>query len=148
MTKMRLLLTLSIVFNIFLAGTIAGALVWRNFGHGMIFAGSLRVAGAELPAQQQRAFRIALRQARGEAMETIAKSREAKARAASLLRQADVDEAALFAALEEARTADISTRAAIEKKAAEFALGLSAQDRVRLAEAIDERIQRAMDRPR
>ncbi len=146
MNKPPLALTVSIIVNLFLIGAIVGNLSWQRFGHRMIAAGSLRVAGAELPAEDGKAFRAAIREVRAGLVETITKSREAKARAAALLKAPQVDEAAVLDALQDARVADFSVREGIEKRAVAFALGLPADDRARLADAIDDRLQRAMEK--
>lgn len=72
--------------------------------------------------------------------------REAKASAATFLGQANVDRDAQFAALHDACMADLAIREAIEKRAVAFVPDLPLEDRSRLAEAIDDRVRRAMDR--
>jgi uncharacterized membrane protein len=146
MNKMRISLAISLVLNIFLIGAVSGGAAWLNFGQRMILAGSLRVAGAELPEEQSRAFRQALRQARASEHDQVSKTRDARARAANLLRQPEVDQQALLGALDEARAADFAVRSAVEKRAVEFASSLSAEDRNRLADAIGERGRRAVRR--
>jgi uncharacterized membrane protein len=105
----------------------------------MIAAGSLRVAGSELPAAEARAFRKVLRQARAGASEHVEQSRRARARAAELLRARDVDRPALTAALEEGRKADFLVRSAVEDAASRFVLALPLEQRVHMADAIAER---------
>ena len=60
--------------------------------------------------------------------------------------QANVDRDAQFAALHDACMADLAIREAIEKRAVAFVPDLPLEDRSRLAEAIDDRVRRAMDR--
>lgn len=148
MKKIRIGLAISIVLNIFLLGAVTGGVAWLNFGHRMILAGSLRVAGADLPADQRRAFRTALRQARAGVSDQTTAARDARRRAADLLRQPRVDQAALLSALDEARVAEFAVRTAIEKRAADFAAGMPVESRTRLANAIDDRAEKAAKRGR
>jgi uncharacterized membrane protein len=148
MTKMRICLAVSVVLNIFLLGAVSGGAAWVNFGHKMILAGSLRVAGAELAADQRRAFRTALRQARASVADRAAAARDARGRAADLLRQPQVDQNALNATLDEARSAEFAVRTSIEKRAVEFVSTLPPDSRAHLADAIDERAAKAARRGR
>lgn len=75
---------------------------------------------------------------------TIAVSRKAEAEAAALLRQDPVDHAAVIAALDRARTADMAVRAAVERRAVAFTAGPPVADRVKLAEAVERRVGRAI----
>lgn len=139
MTKMRTILALSIVLNVFLIGALGGGAAWLNYGSRMIAAGSLRVAGSELPADQARAFRKVLRQARAGANEHVQQSRRARANAAELLKAPDVDQTAVKDTLEEGREADFRVRAAVEDAAVQFAATLPLEQRTQLANAIAER---------
>jgi uncharacterized membrane protein len=148
MTKMRTVLGLSVALNLFLLGAIGGGVAWMNFGPRMIPAGSLRVAGSELPADQRRAFRQALRQARASMNEQLLTARQARAAAAELVKAAELDQAALRVVLEEARNADFKVRSAVEEEALNFVATLSQDDRRRLADAIDARNERMSRRRR
>ena len=148
MTKMRIGFFISVVLNIFLVGALSGGAAWLNYGHRMIFAGSLRIAGSELPAPERRAFRAALRQARDDISDQIGNARNARAEAAELLVQPTLDTAEIMAALDKARIADFAVRAAIEKRAVVFAATLSKEDRAKLADAIRERIRRGIQNGR
>ena len=73
---------------------------------------------------------------------TIIEARGAKSRAADLLRQPVVDQAAVLAALDQARTADMAVRAAVERRAVAYAATLPAADRAKLADAMTRRAER------
>lgn len=141
MGKLRIVLAVSIVLNLFLAGALIAGLVSLRADNRMINAGALRIAGAELPAAVRKPFRQALRQARRAMRPTIAEARSAKIEAAALLRRPTVDQAAVDAALERARAADMTVRAAVERRAVAFAATLSPADRATLADAMQRRAQ-------
>ncbi|MGI4879473.1 MAG: periplasmic heavy metal sensor [Janthinobacterium lividum] len=143
MSRVRLALTVSVIFNLFLAGALVAGLVSLRTGSAMINAGSLRVAGAELPNAERRPFRMALREARRSMRPTIVASRAAKAEAAGLLRQPNVDQAAVNAALDRARTDDMAVRAAVERRAVAYAATLPPADRTTLAAAMTRRAERS-----
>ena len=139
MGKMRIVLAVSIVLNLFLGAALIAGYVSLRADNRMINAGALRVAGAELPAGVRKPFRQALRQARRAMRPTIAEGRDAKAEAAALLRRPTVDQTAVNAALDRARAADMAVRAAVERRAAAFAATLSPADRRALADAMQRR---------
>ena len=139
MGKLRIALAVSVVLNLFLAAALIAGLVSLRSGGRMIAAGSLRVAGAELPQNEQRAFRMALREARRSMRPTVLGSRAAKAEAATLLRQPAVDQAAVNAALDRARIADTAVRAVVERRAVAYAATLPPADRAKLADAMKKR---------
>ncbi|TPG40598.1 periplasmic heavy metal sensor [Sphingomonas koreensis] len=143
MGKLRIALAVSVILNLFLAGALVAGLVSLHKGGRMINAGSLRVAGAELPVAERRQFRKALREARRSMSPTIAEARRMKAQAAALLRQPTIDQAAVNAALDRARSDDTAIRAAVERQAVSFAATLPASDRAKLADAMTRRADRA-----
>jgi len=142
-TRLRMGLIASVILNLFLAGALIAGYASLRSGKRMIAAGSLRVAGVELPVDERRAFRRALRETRRAMRPTILASRAAKAEAADLLRRPAVDQAAVLAALARARIADADVRAALERRAVSFAAGLPPADRARLADAMRGRGNRA-----
>lgn len=142
MGKVRLALALSVVLNLFLTGALIAGYVSLRTGARMINAGSLRIAGAELPAAVRKPFRVALRETRRSMRPKIVEARAAAADAASLLRQPVVDQAAVLAALGRARSADMEVRAAVEQRAVSFAATLSSVDRATLADAMRRRADR------
>lgn len=142
MDRFRIALAVSVVVNLFLAGALIAGFVSLRGGSPMINAGSLRVAGAELPRAERRQFRMTLRETRRSMHPTIVASRAAKAEAAELLRQPNVDQAAVNAALDRARIADVAVRAAVERRAVAYAATLPPADRAALATAMTRRADR------
>ena len=139
MSRMRALLVTSVLLNVFLAGALVGGAFWIRKATPMIAAGSLRIAGSELPLAERQAFRAVVREARLARRADIAASRAARARAADLLRRPSVDQPAVLAELARARDADMVVRASVEESAVRFAGSLPARDRTRLAEAMAAR---------
>lgn len=139
MTRTSKFLSMSIALNIFLLGSIGGAAFWFARDERMIMAGSLRIAGSELPANERRQFRMRLKAARRSMGDRLAEAREARGQAAALLRQPTVDIAAVTAALEKARTAELAIRSVIEARALDFVATLPQDDRGNLANAMERR---------
>lgn len=139
MTRTDTVLSISIALNIFLLGSVGGAAFWYAHGERMIIAGSLRVAGSELPVEERSAFRKSLREARRALAGRQAEAREARAHAVELLRQPTLDATAVAAALDQARSAELAIRSAIETRALDFVKTLPADDRKVLADAIERR---------
>ncbi|BAV49819.1 hypothetical protein MLTONO_4917 [Mesorhizobium loti] len=138
MSTGRNLLIASVVLNVFLAGALAGGAVWIKGGkQGQ--GTSLEAAGGRLPDQQRTLFRKALREVRQESREIIRDGQRARREAADLLRQPVLDTAALAAALERARNADVTVRTRLEQRIIEFAAAGSAEDRSVLAEGLSRR---------
>jgi uncharacterized membrane protein len=134
-----ILLAVSVLLNLFMLGALTGGAVWLKARQPMIAAGSLRIAGAELPRPERREFRTALRETRRSMRQTRFAGHQARLQAAALLRQPDLDQQQLNAALERARQADFAMRAAVETRAVSFAAGLPQADRERLADAMVRR---------
>lgn len=141
-------LAVSILANIFFAAALIGGAAWLKTRHPMIAAGSLRVAGAELPKDERRAFRAALREARVSMRPNAIAGRKARREAAALLRQPNLDQPALLAALSRVRAADFNIRTAVEQRAVAFAATLPQAERARLAEAMEQRADRHHGRDR
>lgn len=139
MRKLRIALVASLALNLFLAGALVAGLMSLRAGNRMINAGSLRIAGAELPQSERRPFRQALREARRSMRATIVESQTAKAEAAMLLRRPTSDAAAILAALDRARAADMAVRAVVERRAVAFSATLPPADRAKLADAMQRR---------
>lgn len=139
MSKIRIALAVSIILNLFLAGALIAGYVSLPAGSRMINAGSLRIAGAELPASVRKPFRAALRETRRSMRPTIVQAQAAKAEAASLLRQPTIDQAAVMASLDRARAADMAVRAAVERRAVAYTAALPPAARATLADAMQRR---------
>lgn len=142
MARVRALLIGSLFLNLFLAGALVGGAAWVRGGHRMIAAGALRIAGAELPRPERRAFRAQLRAARASVRPLIDDSDAAKAQAARLLAQPVPDAAGVSAALARARADDLRVRAIVEDRALGYAATLPQADRQRIADALVGRMRR------
>lgn len=138
MSTGRNLLIASVVANVFLAGALAGGAVWIRSGK-PAQGYSLEAAGGRLADQQRTLFRKALREVRRESRDIILDGQQARREAADLLRQPVLDTAALSAALERARNADVTVRTRLEQRIIEFAAAGSAEDRSVLAEGLARR---------
>ncbi|TPL10816.1 periplasmic heavy metal sensor [Mesorhizobium sp. B2-4-14] len=137
----RRLVIVSVVLNVFLAGAFISGAVWlRNVRAGAGY--SLETAGGRLPEQDRKAFRKALRQVRMESRQVILDGQQARQEAADLLQQPVVNTAALSAALERARNADLTVRTRLEQAIVDFAANTSPQNRSLLAAALLHHVQR------
>jgi uncharacterized membrane protein len=143
MGKLRIALLVSTIVNLFLAGALVAGFLSLRSGGRMINAGSLRIAGSELPVAERRPFRTALRQARRAMRPTVIAGRAARTEVAALLRQPVIDQAAVVAALDRARNADMAVRATVERRAVAYAASLPPADRAKLADAMQRRAQKA-----
>ena len=139
------LVAASLVLNVFLIGAVAGGAGWligkSNPGY------SLESAGARLPAADRKVFRQALREVRRESRAVILDGQAARREAANLLQEPTLDTAALAAALERARNADVTIRTRLEQRIVEFAASSSPQDRQLLADALLRRAGRPLPVP-
>jgi len=142
----RASLVVSAVLNVFLAGCLAGGGVWI-YTHTPLPGGSLQASIEQLPPTERDAFREALRSVRQENRQTILEGQSARRDAADLLKQPTVDAAALSAALERARTADVTVRAKLEQRIAEFAAASSPGVRLLLAEGLVRHLPPAKKSP-
>lgn len=135
----RGLVIASVVLNVFLAGAFVGGAVWlRNAKTGV----SLESAGRQLPDQDRKAFREALRQVRVQSRQIILDGQQARQQAADLLQQPAMDEAAVSAALERARNADATVRTRLEQAIVDFAANTSLENRSVLAQALLRHMER------
>ncbi|WP_296745408.1 periplasmic heavy metal sensor [Mesorhizobium sp.] len=139
------LVAASLVLNVFLIGALAGGAGWligrSNPGY------SLESAGGQLPTDDRKAFRQALREVRRESRQIIVDGQQARRDAANLLQQPTLDTAALAAALERARNADVAIRAKLEQRIVEFAASSSLDDRRLLAEGLVRHVGRQRPPP-
>ncbi|WP_454882936.1 periplasmic heavy metal sensor [Sphingomonas oryzagri] len=140
---LKIICAVSVLLNIFLLGAAVGGVVWVRARHPLMGVGAIRVVGSELPADERRAFRRALREARLEMRPTAMAGRQARDDAATLLRAPTLDQAALDEALARARAADIAIRGHVEQRAVAFAATLPPDERAKLAEGIERRHARA-----
>ena len=140
---LKILCAVSILLNIFLLGAAIGGAAWVKARHPMIGVGSIRVAGSDLPQDDRRAFRRALREARQEMRPTAMAGRQGREEAAALLSAPTLDQAKLADALARIRAADIAIRAHVEERAIAFAASLPPDERAKLAGGIERRRARA-----
>ena len=135
------LLAASLLLNVFAAGAIGGGLfmlsrprVLRSLTVAPLRP--IRAAGDALPAPDRGQFRQAMRQtveANRDLLRTAADSRRA---AAELFVQPQFDQAAVSAALQRARDADVLLRTRLEAAAVDFAATLPAGERALLARGL------------
>ena len=133
----------SLVLNLFLVGGIAGA-AWRWWSvqgpaSVVVQPRSLRYAADELSAEQQRAYRSGLREARRGAAASIVAAREGREQVLGLLAAPTFDRAAMAAALARTREADITVRTGYETSVVNFAATLSPEERQKLASGLARR---------
>src|SRR6185312_6238065 len=139
MRSLRLGLVASLILNVFLVASIGGGLVWLADRPGMIFAGSMRIAGSELPPAESRAFRQTMHDTRLSLHDTVVDARKARREMIGLLRQPNLDQQALSAAFDRLRTAEMHVRTEVEHSAIAFVATLSAADRMKMADAMERR---------
>jgi len=124
----------SLALNLFLAGAIAGGAWrwWSTQGPAPAAAQpprSLRLAADELAPEQQRAYRLGLRDARRAAAAQIQAARDGREQVLRLLAAPTLDRAAVAAALARTREADAAVRTGYEASVIDFAATLSPQER-------------------
>ncbi|RUZ66094.1 periplasmic heavy metal sensor, partial [Mesorhizobium sp. M7A.F.Ca.US.003.02.2.1] len=90
----------------------------------------------------RKAFREALRQVRVQSRQIILDGQQARQEAADLLQQPVMDKAALSAALERARDADVTVRSRLEQAIVDFAASTSPENRSVLAQALLRHMER------
>lgn len=139
----------SMVLNLFLAGGIAGG-AWRWWSAERVHAApsaassvapprGLRFAADELNADQRKAYRQGLRDARQEAAPLILAAREGRQEVLRLIAAPQLDAAAVSAALARTREADAALRTRVEGSVVEFAATLSLEDRQKLSSGLARR---------
>lgn len=134
---LKIICAISLLLNLFLAVGIGTASLWLKFPPAVISAGTIKIAGAELPREERRAFRKTLHAARHEMRLQILNNRAAHHNAAGLLRAPVVDQPALLAALQRVRAGEVAVRAHLEEQAVPFVSTLSQADRNKLADGLE-----------
>lgn len=141
--SLGVVLAASLLVNVFAAGAIGGGLfmlsrpgVWRS---PPIVAGPqpIRSAGMQLPPPDRRRFRQTMRRVVEDSADLVRTARESRREAAQLFMQPDFDQAAVSAALERARNADVLLRTRLEAAAVDFAANLPADERALLAQGLE-----------
>ncbi len=140
--SLRVVLAASLLVNVFAAGAIGGGLfmlarpgVWRSLAG--VAPRPIRAAGEELPPPDRGRFRQTMRQVVEESGDLLRTARESRQAAADLFVQPQFDQAAVAAALERARNADILLRTRLEAAAVAFAATLPADERALLAQGLE-----------
>jgi uncharacterized membrane protein len=135
----------SLVLNVFLVGSVVGGaarwwLTERVAGPAPTEqARGLRYAADELSAEQKRAFRLGLREARRAVAEPIRTAREGRQEVLRLMREPQLDADALAQALARTREADMATRARYEVSVVDFARTLGPAERQTFAAGLARR---------
>lgn len=141
---LQVLLICSLVLNVFVIGGIGGAaIMWHRAeaqrpvaAGGLGRAGRLRQAAMALSPPYRRELRQTVIETMKELRPQIQDAREARLEAGRLLDQPTLDGPALKAALDKARTADVTIRTRLETVVADFAARLPADEREALARAL------------
>ncbi|MGH8779737.1 periplasmic heavy metal sensor [Paraburkholderia sp.] len=140
----KVILSVSILLNVFLLGGIAGgAYRWFATHEGVAaVAGAqknaLRFAASDLSPQRQQEFLQALKEARRNGRMFARDAREGRRDVLELLAQPQLDRPALDAALARTREADSALRARVETGVADFAATLTPDERLHFAQSLRE----------
>ncbi|WP_438390867.1 periplasmic heavy metal sensor [Caballeronia sp. DA-9] len=137
--RLKTLLAVSAVLNIFLLGAIGGGTyrwIEKQKADALAQQRGLRFAAAELPQARRDQLRDALRQTRRETLPLILSARSGRLDVVQALQSPQFDRAALDAALARTRDADMAVRARVEGTVADFAATLDAGERMKLVDAL------------
>ena len=144
-TRLKRWLVASLMFNLFLAGCIAGG-TWRWWASERSAAAvpvaqprGLRYAADELSPAQRKAFLLGLRNARRAEAASAAAARAGRQDVLRLLAAPEFDATALSAALAHTREADAAIRSRLEASVVEFAATLSPAEREKFASGMSRR---------
>ena len=140
-TRLKTVLIVSLVLNIFLLGAIAGGTyrwVAKQKAEVVAQQRGLRFAAAELPQARRDQLREALRQTRRDSLPLIINARAGRLDVVQALAAPQFDRAALDAALARTREADMAVRARVEATVADFANALTRDERLKLVDALQQ----------
>ena len=140
-TRLKTVLIVSLVLNIFLLGAIAGGTyrwVAKQKADVVAQQRGLRFAAAELPQARRDQLREALRQTRRDSLPLIINARAGRLDVVQALAAPQFDRAALDAALARTREADMAVRARVEATVADFANALTPDERLKLVDALQQ----------
>ncbi len=140
--RVKTILAVSLIGNIFLAGVMGGGLLMlARQGGWRLQAGvpgrPIRAAGDGLPSPERERFRETMLHVLQSNRDLLRMARESRQVAARLFVQPQFDQAAVVAALGQARDADIQLRIRVETAATAFAAGLPADERQVLAQGLE-----------
>ncbi|AMM16121.1 hypothetical protein AX768_18035 [Burkholderia sp. PAMC 28687] len=137
--RLKTLLVVSVVLNIFLLGTIGGGTyrwIEKQKADAIAQQRGLRFAAAELPQERRDQLRDALRQTRRDSLPLVLSARAGRIDVVQALQAPQFDRATLDAALARTRDADIAVRSRVEGTVADFATTLTADERLKLVDAL------------
>jgi uncharacterized membrane protein len=141
--RLKVLLAASLLVNVFAAGAIGGGLlmltrpgIWRSLTAAPGAPRPIRAAGAALPAVDRERFRQTMQQVIRDNRDLPRIARENRETAAALFVQPHFDADAVSAALERARSADVTLRSRLEAAAVDFAATLPVEERTLLARGL------------
>lgn len=140
----KVIVSVSILLNVFLLGGIAGGAYWwfaTHERHAAVVAAqknALRFAAADLSPERQQEFVDAIKEARRNARLFARDAREGRRDVLELLAAPQLDRPALDAALARTREADSAVRAHVETGVADFAASLTTDERQRFAQSLRE----------
>lgn len=143
-----ILLALSAALNLFVIGAVAGGwwmrerLEIRRTPTAAAPAPGWRAMGRRLSPEGREVFRETLQDLAPETAPLAAEGRRNRREAAELMAASTLDAAALNAALDRARAADLALRGKLEGAVVDAATRLSSTDRAVLAENLRRRAQR------
>ena len=132
-----ILLIVSLVLNVFLAGAIAGG-IWHWKNQPEERNGWRRHVADALPPAQARAFHQAMKDTVRASRPAVIEGRSARAEAVRLLAEPVYDGPALLRQFDRARAADNILRMNIERRVTAFASALPQDQRQRLAKALED----------
>jgi len=137
----KIVLVASLVLNVFLLGAIAGGAYQWFAARGattplVAQQRALRFAAQTLSTERQKEFADSLKNGRREARQFAREAREGRREVLRLLAAPQLDRPALDAALARTRAADSNLRAQVESSVADFASGLSPEERVKFADSL------------
>ena len=131
----------SLMLNLFLIGSIAGGTykLFENHQAGKVGQNALRFAAENLSKEQQRSFKISLREARRDARQQLELAKEARTEVRKLIAAPSFDKQALETAFAKTREADRVVRMKIEVALINFTEKLTAEDRQKLADGLAQK---------
>ena len=144
MIRMKGVLIVSLVANIFLIGAVCGgAMRWMSIEHARSVTAprGLRFATAELSDARQQQFKQMLKDTRRDpAMHALAvAAKDGRRQVVAALSAPQFDPNALDAALAQTRRADFALRADMEGVVVRFATTLSPDERLKFVDALEQR---------
>jgi len=135
--RLKISLGVSLALNLVLVSAIVGAgLMWSQIVARPARVQALRFAGEGLPPAHRAAFRAALRQTVRSLGPLRSQACDNRREAAELFVQPVFDAAAINAALDRARAADVAMRTSLEHAVVAYAATLPANERAVLAERL------------